>query len=78
VGTAHAGCGSLTLFAIRVLADHPHAVWSLPAGDRDFSTRWQRIKSAFSARIPAAAQRKQAAQTPKGHLAEAFLGTPNS
>jgi putative transposase len=34
--------------AICVLPDHIHAVWSLPAGDADFSLRWSLIKSAFS------------------------------
>ena len=31
-----------------VLPDHLHAVWTLPEGDRDFSTRWRLIKSRFS------------------------------
>ncbi len=31
-----------------VLPDHLHAVWTLPEGDRDFSTRLSAIKSAFS------------------------------
>lgn len=30
-----------------VLPDHLHAVWSLPAGDADFSTRWGAIKARF-------------------------------
>ena len=34
--------------AIAVLPDHLHCVWSLPADDRDFSTRWRLIKSCFS------------------------------
>jgi REP element-mobilizing transposase RayT len=34
-----------------VLPEHPHAVWTLPAGDCDFSTRWTLIKRGFSARI---------------------------
>jgi putative transposase len=34
--------------AICVLPDHIHAVWALPAGDSDFSTRWSLIKSGFS------------------------------
>lgn len=32
-----------------VLPDHLHAVWTLPAGDGDFSTRWGAIKARFSA-----------------------------
>jgi putative transposase len=38
--------------AIVVLPDHIHAVWTLPAQDRDFATRWRLIKSGFSRSIP--------------------------
>jgi len=31
-----------------VLPDHMHAIWTLPAGDFDFSTRWGRIKAGFT------------------------------
>ena len=31
-----------------VLPDHLHAVWTLPEGDSDFSTRWAVIKRLFS------------------------------
>src|SRR4051812_21948277 len=34
--------------AICILPDHIHAIWSLPEGDGDFSTRWSLIKSNFS------------------------------
>jgi putative transposase len=34
--------------AICVLPDHIHAIWALPTGDSDFSTRWSLIKSGFS------------------------------
>lgn len=34
--------------AMVVLPDHIHAVWTLPAGDSDFSTRWKKIKTAFT------------------------------
>jgi putative transposase len=30
------------------LPDHLHALWKLPAGDSDFSTRWAFIKAGFS------------------------------
>ena len=33
-----------TIDAIVVMPDHLHAVWSLPDGDSDFSTRWRLIK----------------------------------
>jgi putative transposase len=34
--------------AVCVLPDHVHALWALPEGDADFSTRWSLIKSGFS------------------------------
>ena len=37
-----------TIDAMVVLPDHLHAVWTMPEGDRDFSTRWRLIKSTFS------------------------------
>lgn len=33
-----------------VLPDHMHAIWTLPAGDDDYSTRWGRIKAGFTKR----------------------------
>lgn len=34
-----------------VLPDHLHAIWTLPQGDHDFSTRWKEIKAEFSKSI---------------------------
>ena len=34
--------------AFVLLPDHLHAVWTLPEGDADFSSRWSRIKKAFT------------------------------
>jgi putative transposase len=34
--------------AICILPDHVHAIWALPQGDADFSTRWNLIKGGFS------------------------------
>ena len=31
-----------------VLPDHLHAVWTLPAGDADYSARWSAIKARFT------------------------------
>jgi len=31
-----------------ILPDHLHAVWTLPEGDTNFSTRWRLIKEAFT------------------------------
>ena len=36
--------------SIVLLPDHLHAIWTLPTGDEDFSTRWKRIKSEFTER----------------------------
>ena len=33
--------------AIVVLPDHLHAIWTLPAGDDDYSGRWRAIKASF-------------------------------
>jgi putative transposase len=41
-----------TIDAIVVLPDHIHAVWTLPAGDADFSIRWRLIKASFSRGLP--------------------------
>ncbi len=38
--------------AFVVLPDHIHAVWTLPPGDADFSTRWRFIKSRFAQSVP--------------------------
>lgn len=35
-----------------VLPDHLHAVWTLPQGDVDYSTRWRLIKARFSRELP--------------------------
>lgn len=35
-----------------VLPDHMHTVWTMPAGDRDYGTRWRLIKSRFSMELP--------------------------
>ena len=41
------------LHALVVLPDHLHALWQLPPGDADFSTRWRLIKARFSRAVPA-------------------------
>jgi len=38
--------------AVDVLPNHLHAIWTLPAGDADFSTRWRLIKTAFAKSLP--------------------------
>ena len=37
-----------TIDAFVLLPEHLHCIWSLPAGDADFSLRWQRIKARFT------------------------------
>ena len=39
--------------AMVVLPNHLHAVWTLPAGDADYATRWGAIKSRFTREIKA-------------------------
>jgi putative transposase len=41
-----------TINAFVVLPDHLHAVWSLPPGDHNFSTRWRLIKNRFARALP--------------------------
>ena len=41
-----------TIDGFVVLPDHLHAVWTLPPGDSDFSTRWRLIKSHFAKALP--------------------------
>ena len=38
--------------AFVILPDHIHAIWTLPGGGADFSTRWRLIKIVFSKSIP--------------------------
>ncbi len=43
--------------AICILPDHLHALWLLPDGDTDFSSRWSLFKSDFSRGLPPAESR---------------------
>jgi putative transposase len=38
--------------AFVVLPEHLHAIWTLPPGDTDFSTRWRMIKTRFVRALP--------------------------
>lgn len=40
-----------------VLPDHMHCIWTLPAGDSDYSGRWRALKKAFTKSIPAGEHR---------------------
>ena len=44
--------------AMVVMPDHLHAVWQLPDGDADYSSRWRDIKHAVSSRIEAPVNRR--------------------
>src|SRR4051794_22741045 len=39
-----------TTNALVLLPDHPHAIWSLPPGDAEYSKRWAWIKKEFTKR----------------------------
>jgi putative transposase len=39
-----------TIDAFVVLPDHLHCIWTMPHGDKDFSTRWRLIKNYFTRR----------------------------
>lgn len=41
-----------------VLPDHMHAVWTLPPGESDYSTRWSAIKARFTRGLPAGERRR--------------------
>ncbi|PXX18381.1 putative transposase [Nitrosomonas ureae] len=51
--------------AFVVLPDHLHAIWTLPSGDADSSTRWMLIKSGFSRHITMN-ERRNASRISKG------------
>jgi putative transposase len=54
--------------AVCILPDHLHAMWSLPEGDADFSSRWNLIKGGFSRGLtpPSTRSRRQLAKREKG------------
>jgi len=59
-----------TIEAIVILPDHLHALWTLPEGDADFSSRWQRIKAKFSRQCPTEFKQKVSpSRQHKGELA---------
>ena len=63
--------------AFVVLPDHIHAVWTLPPGDADFSTRWRFIKSRFAQSVPKRELVEPHAESARRtrHLAASILGT---
>ncbi|NJN20718.1 MAG: transposase [Leptolyngbya sp. RL_3_1] len=59
---------SFDIEAIVVLPDHLHCLWTLPAGDANFSTRWRLIKSHFTRHCPG--QYKRARSLSRRHKQE--------
>jgi putative transposase len=51
--------------AIVVLPEHLHCIWTLPAGDSDYKTRWALIKAGFSRQLPAG-ERRSASRVQRG------------
>ena len=48
-----------------VLPDHLHCIWTLPAGDDNYATRWRLIKAGFARRLPAT-ERRSASRRRRG------------
>jgi putative transposase len=59
--------------AIVVLPEHIHALWTLPAEDNDFGTRWMLIKQAFTRRLQASGALDGAASSMRGTKSERSL-----
>lgn len=53
------------LVAMVVLPEYLHCVWTLPAGDADYPTRWKKIKAFFSCGLPAG-ERRSTSRMAKG------------
>jgi putative transposase len=54
--------------AVVILPEHLHCLWTLPAGDEDFSTRWRLIKTHFTRHCAVTYQAQ--ASTPRRHKQE--------
>jgi putative transposase len=55
--------------AMVILSDHLHALWTPPAGDGDYPTRWMPLKAGFSRQLPKTERRSHTRQT-KGERAQ--------
>jgi putative transposase len=49
--------------AMAILPEHLHAIWTLPAGDADYPTRWALIKAGFSRHLPPTELRNRSRRT---------------
>ena len=56
---------SFHIDAMVVLPEHIHAIWTLPAGDTDYPTRWALIKAGLSRKLPNT-ERISASRSKKG------------
>jgi putative transposase len=56
--------------AMVVLPEHLHALWTLPADDADFSTRWMLLKQSFTRRLHASGALDNAAQRRRSQRGE--------
>jgi putative transposase len=59
--------------AIVVLPEHLHALWTLPADDADFATRWMLLKHSFTRRLAASGALDGASATRRGAKGERSL-----
>lgn len=60
-----------TIDAAVVLPDHLPCIWTMPAGDHDYSTRWALIEAGFSCALPKQERISTARQhkRERGHIA---------
>ena len=59
--------------AIVVLPEHIHALWTLPADDADFGTRWMLIKQSFTRRLQETGALEAATSSARGRKGERSL-----
>ena len=60
----------IQILAFVLLPDHLHAVWALPEGDADYSTRWRKIKEAFTRSLSKEGALVAAPGPPSGRIRE--------
>ena len=53
------GAGSTPINSAVILPAQIQMIWTLPAGDANYSARWRMIKSTFSRHVPEPAERSQ-------------------
>jgi putative transposase len=63
------------IFAIVLLPDHLHSIWTLPEGDADYSVRWAKIKEAFTRNFLAGGGAEGAMSASRNGTASARFGS---